>query len=306
MKIFEKLRYYFNAIRNNWKIKYLLVIKNKNTHQEKISILLSPKNIFVLVTTGVLMLIFLTIILIAFTPLRVYVPGYTNPDDYQNYKKNALRVDSLDMVLKRNQQYVDNFYNVLHDRILEEEESAAVLNEKYEGKKELSEKEQKKRQQAKETVFEEAEMIMNKASEQRTAGGMSIPISERADISRLFLLSPAHGVIISEFNPVAGKMGINIRNVRNTLVSSVADGIIIYAGYDPIEGNTIIIQHHNNVLSVYKHVETILKNVGYKVKGGEPVAKMGDSGTSPQEVNLYFELWYNGIQVNPSDYIVIN
>jgi Membrane-bound metallopeptidase len=305
MKIFNTIRYYIKAARSNWKNKYLLAIRNVDTHKESINILLSPKNIFVLVTTSVFILIMLTIALVAFTPLRVYVPGYTNPEDYRNYKKMAVHVDSLDMVLKQNQQYIDNFYNVLNDKIEKEEEIDPNTPKEKTGK-ELSKKEQAERDKAKESIYEEAEMILTRGNESYVASNVSIPVVERANANRLFLLPPASGMIMSEFNPSANEVGIVIKNNKNTLIHSVADGVIIYAGYNTKDGNTVIIQHQGNMISIYKHAESILKHIGYKVKGGEPIAKMGETGTTVHGIHLYFELWYNGVPVNPLHYIVIN
>ena len=305
MKIFNKIRYYIGAARANWKNKYLLVIRNVYTHKESISILLSPKNIFVLVTTSVFILIVVTISLIAFTPLRVYVPGYTNPEDYHNYKKMALYVDSLDMVVKQNQQYVDNFYNVLNDNLKETEE-INPNSSKEKKVKELSNEEKAAREKAKKLIYEEAEMILTRSADGNVASNASISIGERANVTRMFLSPPTSGIITSEFDPSANEVGIVIKNNKNTLINSVADGVIIYAGYSAKDGNTIIIQHQGSVLSIYKHAESLLKQTGYKVKGREPIAKMGATGTTTIGTHLYFELWFNGVPVNPLHYIAIN
>ena len=305
MEIFNKIRYYIKAARNNWKNKYLLVIRNIDTHKESITILLSPKNIFVLVTTVVFALILVTISLIAFTPLRVYVPGYTNPEDYRNYKKMALHIDSLDMALKQNQQYVDNFYNVLNNKI-ERTEEIVPNSSKEKAVQELSKQERAVREKAKESIYEEAEMLLTKNNESYGVSNVSIPVGERANTNRLFLSPPTSGMIISEFNPSINEVGIAIKNNKNTLINSVADGVIIYAGYSTKDGNTIIIQHQGSVVSIYKHAESLLKYTGYKVKGGEPIAKMGETGITTIGTHLYFEIWFNGVPVNPLHYIVIN
>ena len=79
-----------------------------------------------------------------------------------------------------------------------------------------------------------------------------------------------------------------------------------YTGFDPMNGNTIVIQHPGNIISIYKHNEVLLKSVGAKVNMGEAIAKMGSSGQNRmQSAHLHFELWYNGFPVNPLDYIVI-
>ena len=115
------LRVLWKKLISNWKTKYRLVIKNDSTHQEKLTFRLSPRNVFVLVTTSAVFLITITAMLIAFTPLRVYVPGYTTPDEYREYKRLALYVDSVDLLVRQNQQFLDNFYNVINDRLEKED-----------------------------------------------------------------------------------------------------------------------------------------------------------------------------------------
>ena len=88
----------WKGVRNNWKTKYKLVIKNENTHEDKFVFRLSPRNIFVGVTVSAFVLITFTAFLIAFTPLRVYVPGYTSSDEYHKYRELAIKLDSLEMM----------------------------------------------------------------------------------------------------------------------------------------------------------------------------------------------------------------
>lgn len=301
---FDKIKYFLGSLKRNWKTKYRLVVRNVLTHQDRISILLSPRNIFVLVMTSAFVLIMLTIFLIAFTPLRVYVPGYTNPDNYKELKTIALQIDSLEHRFKINQDYIDNFYYILSEEIPEGKDD---LTQKVssDSKKDKSETDKKKVAEAKEVLYEEAEMILKDREDHPVAGATSMPISKLAGTNTLLLLPPTYGTVVSEFNALKRQMGIVIKNYRNTLVNSVADGVIIYAGVDAGERNTIIIQHPGNLISIYKYNEQLLKIKGDKVKGGEPIAKMGNNEKSQQEGVLYFELWYNGVPVNPLDYIVI-
>jgi murein DD-endopeptidase MepM/ murein hydrolase activator NlpD len=259
----------------------------------------------VLLTTSIFILVLITILLIAFTPLKVYLPGYTQPKDYHEFRQLSATMDSLDQVITIHQQYIDNFYDVLHGRDTEKEEMVVAINEKIESKEALSNKEVQKRLSTRERIYEEAEMIQEDVIHQNSVRTVSIPLSKRNGTSSLLLLPPTHGIIAERFDPTSGQMGIVIKNLAGTLISATLDGVIIFAGYDPKGGNTVIIQHNNNLLSIYKHCEQLLKTVSQKVKAGEPIAKMGNSGQT-DDVNLYFELWYNGIQVNPLDYMVVN
>ena len=307
MKIFNKIRYFFTALRNNWKIKFRLVIKNDDTHQEKWSLLLTPKKIFVLAVCFSLLLIMLTTFLIAFTPLRYYIPGYTTPQDLHNYREISARMKSLEKEYNTNREYMEMITRVLNENVTEEEDAGAVeeLNKVALEKENLSTEEIEKRKRAYETVEEEAEMIYAQISEIPVNTGVSVPLSQKINNRVPLLLPPTYGIVISEFDMMQKKHGIMIKNAKNTPVNSVADGTVIYAGFDPKNGNTIVIQHTGNMITVYKNNQSLLKSTGAKVKAGEPVAKMGNMDSHSPDGILIFEIWYHGIPVNPVDYIVI-
>jgi murein DD-endopeptidase MepM/ murein hydrolase activator NlpD len=68
-------------------------------------------------------------------------------------------------------------------------------------------------------------------------------------------------------------------------------------------GYVIYIQHRSNIISVYKHNAELLKNTGDKVKAGEAIAIIGNTGKLSTGPHLHFELWYNGTALDPQQYI---
>jgi murein DD-endopeptidase MepM/ murein hydrolase activator NlpD len=307
MKIFKKIKYFFTILRNNWKIKFRLVIKNDDTHQEKWSLLLTPKKIFILTICFSLLLIMLTTFLIAFTPLRYYIPGYTNPQDLRNYQEISARMKSLETKYTVNKDYLEMLTHVLNEDITDEEDNTTVeaLNKAALEKENIPVEEIEKRKKAYETFDEEVEMIYAQISEMPANTGVSVPLTQRINHRTPFLLPPTFGIVISEFDMMQKKYGIMIKNAKNTMVNSVAEGTVIYSGFDPKNGNTIVIQHTGNIITVYKNNQSLLKSTGSKVKAGEAVAKMGNMDYRSQDGVLIFEIWYHGIPVNPLDYIMI-
>ena len=71
-------------------------------------------------------------------------------------------------------------------------------------------------------------------------------------------------------------------------------------------GNTIAIQHRDNVITFYKHNSALLKKVGNMVKAGEAIAIIGNTGDHSTGPHLHFELWHKGIPVDPMDFINFN
>ncbi len=308
MEIVKNIKYLFNALKNNWKRQFRLVLIHDDTHQEKRSILLTPKRMIILIMSIILLLIFLTILLIAFTPLRYYIPGYANPDDLRNYRQINYKIETIEKEYIANKDYMDMLTSILNEKpILEEDEvSVEELNRKALEKENLPIEEIEEIEHGYEKLEEEAEMIYAKISEMSTDAGVSIPLSKRIKEPSPLFLPPTYGDVISNFNIAESRYGIQIKNSKNTLVNSIADGTVIYSGFDPKNGNTIVVQHAGNVISLYKNSQNLLKRVGSKVKAGEPIAKIGNRDKDSQDGLLIFEIWINGFPVNPLDYIIIN
>ncbi|MBP1673782.1 MAG: peptidase [Bacteroidetes bacterium] len=300
MKIkLKKIKKIWSAIRRNWRVNHRLVITDESTHAHIFELLLTPRRLFVVITTSAFVLIFLTTMLIAFTPLRLYVPGYTNPDEYRKYKKMAVRVDSLENALQQNQQYLDNFYNVLNGIVKVEE------TEEIPEKTPLNQTEDESIvKDALTEIDKKAEQILFKIVDKDSRSTMPLP--QKASVNTITLSPPAVGVIYHLFSLSEKHYGIDIKNEKGTLITSVSKGVILYSGYTPKDGNMIMVQHSGDVISIYKSIETILKKTGDKVNAGDPIATMGNSGMETKTYHLHFELWYNGVPVNPIEYMSIN
>lgn len=299
MKIkIRKIKEIWGAIRRNWRVNHRLVISDESTHAHIFEMLLTPRRLFVVITVSAFVLIFLTIMLIAFTPLRVYVPGYTNPNEYRLYRKMAQRVDSLENALQQNQQYLDNFYNVLNGIVLVEESEESV--EKMDARQKESSKNVEK---ALTQIDNDAERIISEIVDRTTKS--TIPLNQRATLRSITLSPPSIGLISKTFSNQDKHYGIDIKNEKGTLITSVADGFVLFVGFTPKDGNLIIIQHAGDLISVYKSAETIVKKAGDKVSLGELIATMGNTGVESRSYHLHFELWFNGVPVNPIDYLSI-
>ena len=90
-----------------------LVILNEDTFEEIFSFKLNLMNVFVVATSGAILLIFLTTVIIAFTPLREYIPGYSSSKLKRDATELALKSDSLTLALKKNEAYIKSIQKVL-------------------------------------------------------------------------------------------------------------------------------------------------------------------------------------------------
>ena len=302
-QLFGKFKQFLKKLFSNWKTRYRFSVNSEENHEEKFNFILTPQRIIVVTATAAVLLIFLTTLIISVTPLKYYIPGYTTLEEHRMYLQVSAQMDSISELVKQNQQYLDNFYNVLNGTNLEDEHNVSIDKSQM-ASHELTDRKEEEMEAMREVDMQASDLLTNHLRTEEE--NSKLPVSHRADISNISLAAPATGLLAEEFDMARNHYGIDIQNKKNTVITSVAEGIIIYTGFDPTNGNTMVIQHPCNVISIYKHNEVLLKSVGSRVSMGEAIAKMGSSGQGRKATaHLHFELWYNGFPVNPLDYIVI-
>lgn len=126
------------------------------------------------------------------------------------------------------------------------------------------------------------------------------------DSSQLFFIAPVNGVIIKRFEPSRGHMGIDYGIRKGTSVHAALGGVVAFSGFTPDYGNTIMILHQNNFISVYRHCEILMKKEREIVSQGEVIALSGESGYKSTGPHLHFEIWHNGKAVDPTVYLINN
>lgn len=94
-----------------------LVILNEDTFEETFSLKLTLMNVFVVATLGAIFLIAVTTFIIAFTPLREYIPGYSSSQLKKDATELALKSDSLTAALKKNEAYIQSIQKVLTGKL---------------------------------------------------------------------------------------------------------------------------------------------------------------------------------------------
>jgi murein DD-endopeptidase MepM/ murein hydrolase activator NlpD len=303
MSKFEKIKKVWNIIVSEWKTRYRLVFSNEDTHEQSFVIRrITIQKMVVVTILSAFIIIVLTTILIALTPLRVYIPGYTDQKDYKLYKQTAARVDSLEKQLASNQQFIQSLTSMLEgdDGAIYEDDDATMTPDVHPVERDPS------RAEGIHGVIEEAEMILGRVGENSAAANTGVPNIEQAKITHISIYPPAMGAVTRLFDASQNHYGIDITPSDNRTVSCVADGVVISANYTATDGYTIIIQHPGNMISIYKRNAALLKTVGSRVTAGMPIATAGNTGTKrSKSPHLHFELWYNGFPINPLNYLVI-
>ncbi len=274
--------------------KYRLVLMNDDTFEEKISFRLTRLNVFIFFGTLVIFLVVATSYLIAFTPLKEYIPGYADFNTRKVLRELNLKADSLQAELRRKDLYIVNIRNIIEGR-----DPVDELPE-MESSQEFTEITQLTR--SREDSILRAQIESEVSYSDWSPGEMDIV--ESRGVSQFFFFPPLQGIITNHFNPATRHYGIDIVADKGSPIKATLDGTVIFATWTLTTGYTIGIQHANNLMSVYKHNDVLLKNEGSYVKAGEVIGIIGDSGTLSTGTHLHFELWFNGNPINPTDYIV--
>ncbi len=129
--------------------------------------------------------------------------------------------------------------------------------------------------------------------------------SDRGVAGSIFPLTmPVQGFVTRGVNYATQHYGIDISAQEGEPIVAPAPGEVVFSDWTLTGGNTLIIAHPGNYMTVYKHCERILVQVGAKVSRGEAIALVGSTGTTSSGPHLHFELWHDGKNLNPENYLL--
>ena len=269
--------------------KYRLVILNEHTFEERLSIKLTRLNVFVLASLTAIILIAGTTMLIAFTSLKEYIPGYSSASLKKKATELNYKTDSLQQVITLNDRYYESIKKVLQGEVSKVDFSrdsiiqavkleASEVN--FKPKAEDSILRQKVDKEDKYNLFESA-----------------------TSASNFILFPPVNGTISEQYNVKNKHYAVDIVVAKGTPIKATADGIVIFAEWTANTGYVVIIEHSYGLISVYKHNSALAKTQGDLVKAGEVIASAGNAGELSSGPHLHFELWNDGYPINPTNFI---
>lgn len=269
-----------------------LVILNEDTFEETFSLKLNLMNVFVVGSVGAILIIFFTTFIIAFTPLREYIPGYASSKLKQQALEMAIKSDSLEKSVKINNTYIASIKKVLTGDLEYaklNKDSIKALNLELVDASEVdpTEKEKELRQQ----VIKEDKFNVFDSAKPKVG---------------FVLFPPARGSVIEKYNPKNKHLAITLALTNNTPIKSIGAGTIIFSDWTPSAGYVVIIRHKDDILSVYKNAASVTKSQGNIVKSGEVIALAGTSTPQKTNATLRFELWKDGFPIDPTQFINFN
>lgn len=266
-----------------------LVILNEDTFEEIFSLKLTLMNVFVVATVGAFLIITITTYIIAFTPLREYIPGYASSQLKKEATELALQSDSLSLAVKNNEAYINSIKQVLTgDLELAKLNKDSILATKVETPEEIDLAPSREDLKLREEVAQEDKYnLLEKATSK----------------ANIVLFPPVKGSVTEKFSPRNKHYSVDIAVAKDTPIKAIQNGTVIFADWTPSTGNVIILRHNNGFISVYKHAASLTALQGDVVRTGEVIGLAGSTGQESTGVHLHFELWKDGYPIDPEQFI---
>lgn len=272
------------------KKRYHLKMVREANLEEVMALHVTRFSIYLIIGAAVLIIMGVVAVSIAFTPLRQLIPGYPDSKLQKMIVSNAKWVDSLEHELFLRDQYLQSIQDIMQGS---EPQSHQSPHDTFQNYQHIDFSISKEDSLLREQVEQESQFSIYQENGEVSSN----------DLSKVHFYPPLKGIVTNEFDILTNHFGTDIVAKPNQVVSAVLDGTVIEATWSVEFGYIIQVQHELNLISAYKHNSELLKKVGSRVKVGEPIAIIGNSGELTWGPHLHFELWFNGKPINPEEYI---
>lgn len=269
--------------------RYRLIIYNDTTFQSVWSMKLTRLKVFTITSLLSAIIVILVILLIATTGLREYIPGYPKAEFRQTLVLTALKIDSLENELYKRDQFFKGIQAIVSGEVPEDD--LIIDTTSFAG------------QVAFETFNHDSVFQDKLLAEQINLTPGSNSYNRRLNLSQIHFFVPVKGVITNKFKSTPDHFGVDLVSEPNARISAIMDGTVIFSGWTIETGYVIYLQHSTELISAYKHNSELLKSIGDRVKAGEAIAIIGNTGELSTGPHLHFELWHNGTAIDPEQYI---
>lgn len=279
----KKLRSFFK----NWREPIKLSVSNPDNFDEiwgvstsKIQLFSLFLLVFALLTVGVGFVVLKS-------PFGDYIQGDKDLLKRNQLVEQKLKIDRLSKKLDTQEKYIDNIKMIIlgekpKDSISKMKNEVHIDPNKIDG-----------------SVSTEEKLIANKVKDDlRTS-------VKKKSLINVHFIAPVRGMISQVFD-AKKHPGVDVVTPENKSVLACLSGTVIYSGFSQKDGHILILEHANEFISVYKHNQARLKKTGDRVRTGDPIAIVGNSGENSNGPHLHFELWLSQKPINPEDYIQLS
>jgi murein DD-endopeptidase MepM/ murein hydrolase activator NlpD len=270
---------------------FRLSLLDAKTHQQLKSVRFTRTSFIITIVCAFVIFCAAIYSLIAFTPIRTFIPGYPDETTKRVAIQNAIKADSLERIIIKWELYSENLR-----RVLEGEASPSSIDS-------LMKESSRTVEDAKDySVLKLQDSLLRSNVMEEEMFAVADKNKRSLPIEGMHFFTPVKGIITQGYDPAIHPF-VDIAATEGTVVNAIADGTVIYTGWSEETGYTIQIQHDAEVISIYKHNEKLINNIGDKVTAGAPIALVGNTGTLSTGPHLHFELWYRGESMDPTKHI---
>ncbi len=274
---------------SKWRSHYRMVVINDDTFEERFSLKLNRLNVFVVTTVAAILLVGLTTVIIAFSPLRELIPGYSSTKVKRATATLLQRTDSLETAIALNKQQFDRIQQVL---------SGNITAQEYERIDSIAKVETANQDEIIDPIPQDSILREEVAREDQ------FNLMEGAVARTNFVFfTPVTGNISSVYDPDKEHFAVDVTAPVGTPVKAAAAGTVIFAGFTTDTGYTIIVEHPYGLITAYKHLGDILTTQNDQVLAGEVLGSVGNTGELTNGPHLHFELWSDGYPLDPTNFI---
>lgn len=266
--------------------KYKVIVSNEETFEEIISLKTNNFQLFLFAFLYTIFVVILTTTIIFFTQVREYVPGYPSSDLLLSAAKITVKADSLERELALNAQFFSAIESVLRgdpnqtaQRILDDD--TLTQND-----------------------LDAAQIVAT--IPQDSILRAYVENQDKFNLTRNQLLidsksyySPVKGVVTDGFDIEKNHFAVDVSVDIGTPVKAILAGTVLFSEWSVETGHVILLDHGENLISVYKHNSKILKSQNETVQAGEVIAFSGEEGALSSGPHLHFEIWKNGLPIDP-------
>ena len=284
-----------NKLRTHLEKSFLLILRDEETFEETASYKLTLLNIYILGSSILLVVGILLWLLIVFTPLRKYIPGYGDVSYQPEYTKLQKKLTEVEEQLKAQEVYIEGIQRVLTGN----PQTSKDITKDVKLVQESAQPVKRIREDSLLRNEFESQPLKKVNTISGTYSGAKATIRQ-IDLADIKFFPPLSGPQGARYGPDKDHLGVDIIAPANSPIKAVLAGTVLQSDWTLENGHIVSIQHDFNLVSIYKHNSALLKKTGAQVKAGEVIAIIGNTGTLTNGPHLHFELWQNGRPINPA------
>jgi murein DD-endopeptidase MepM/ murein hydrolase activator NlpD len=281
------------------KTRYDVLLVPRDDAGKAKSVRFAPWQVYFLVAGSLILVVAAVLLLLVYTPIGTFIP-IENPGLVNKYSKELValnqRMATMMEQLLELREYNVKLRKALGEKVVATDSGVTVVGTPRSERPDANKKDLGDQRTTEISRGEIARAMLGSATAQQS----------QLEVNRVVfpVVLPTEGYITRGFEPALRHYGLDIAGSTGTTLHASADGYVVFAGWTADDGNKIIISHAGGFLTFYNHNQSLLTVVNTYVRRGQPIALLGNSGETSLGPHVHFEIWKDGVPVNPANYVL--